>query len=351
MEGAMTGISRRAFVTATGLAAAGTVLTACTSDDKKPASSTNSKVDKVTYLTTLGNLGRDSFIHAAVKNGYFKEVGIEVTVQYGQAGDYNNQQVLAGKVHFATVDCSGAIIRAGRNAKPQDRDVRIIGAVSQLNLNALAAWEDSGITSPKDFKNRKIGAIVGAAPKTLFPAYAQLAGIDTSGIKWNETTAALSPTLLVTRQVDALVTFNVAVPGFEEAASGRKAVIFPYSEYLADLYGVVAVTHKDLIASNPDLVRRFVHALMRGVLYSVEHPKETGDMLNAVDKAQSAGLATKELTLLKPYTIPGGGAPVGTLDETRIAKSIALLQGLGLMPGGLTPGDIMDTRFVPKSNS
>ncbi len=64
-----------------------------------------------------------------------------------------------------------------------------------------------------------------------------------------------------------------------------------------------------------------------------------------------AELAAKELAILKPNSLPGGGAPVGTFDEARMAKNIALLRDLDLIPSGLTPADIADARFLPKSDT
>jgi NitT/TauT family transport system substrate-binding protein len=353
MTSVMTGISRRTFVTATGLAAAGAVLSACDSGKEKSSPNTSSKkqADKVTYLTGFGILGRESYVHVAVSKGFFKDVGLDVTIQPGQAGLYNHNQVLAGQAQFAAVDPSGALIRQAKADKPEDKNLRIIAAAHQLTLNALVAWADKGIGSPRDLAGKTLGVATGAVPKTLFPAYARLAGIDDKSVKWSETAPPQLPSLLVTNKVDAVATFNVAVPGIEKAAGNRKTAIFPYSDVLSDLYGTVIITHLDITKKNPDLAKRFTGALMKGLRYAVEHPDEAGKILNQMDNTQNADLAAKELTLLKPYTIPPGGAPVGTFDESRMAKNIAVLQGLGLMPTGLTPDQAVDTRFIPKSDS
>jgi NitT/TauT family transport system substrate-binding protein len=347
----MTTISRRKFMAATGLTAMGATLGACSSDDKKSGGSSNGKVDKVTYLTVLGNLGRDAYIHAAVSKGFFKDVGIEVNVQFGQAGDFNHTQLLGGQAQFASVDIAGAIIRAGKQAKPEDRNLRIIGVVHQLTLNSVAVFEDKGLKSPRDLQGKKVGAITGAAPRALFPAFAKLAGIDEKSITWTEATPQNNVTLLATNQVEALATQLVTQPSLEKAGKGRKIVMFPYSDFISDLYGVTIMTHKDVIAKNPDLVKRFNQAIMRGVKYAVNNPEETAKFLkandNTVDEAQAAG----ELAILKPNCLPAGGAPVGTFDEAKMARNIALLQGLNLIPGGLTPKDIADTSFLPSSDT
>jgi NitT/TauT family transport system substrate-binding protein len=346
----MTGFSRRTLVTTTGLAAAGLALPGCSGEESAGASG-NGQVDKVTYLTGFGILGRECYVHVAAAKGYFRDANIEVTIQPGQAGTYNHNQMLAGKAQFGAVDSSGALIRSGKAEKAEDKSLRIVAAVQQLTLNVIAAWQDGGIHSPQDLAGKTLGTAIGAVPRTLFPAYARIANIDPATVKWIETAPPQVPSLLVTNKVQALATFNVAVPGVEKAARGRKAVIFPYSDVLTDLLGNVILAPQRLIETDPDLVTRFVQALMRGLKYAVTNPQEAGQILHQADPTQNVELAATELNLLKPYTLPVGGKPVGTFDESRMAKNIAVLQGLGLIPSGLTPDQVADTRFLPKSDS
>jgi len=346
----MTTVSRRTFMTATGLTAIGATLAACSSG-KKGSGSSGGKVDKVTYLTSVGNLGRDAYIHAAAHKNYFTEVGIEVNVQYGQAGDFNHTQLLAGRAQFASIDVAGAIIRAGKAAKPEDRDLRIVGVVHQRTLNAVAVFEDKGFASPRDLQGKTLGAVVGAAPRALFPAFARLAGIDDKTVKWTDATIQNSGALLASNKVEGLVTQLPNKPGLEKVAGGRKVVMFTYSDFISDLYGITIMTHKDLIEKNPDLVRRFNRAIMRGVKYGVNNPEEIAKVLHGTDNTVDVDQAAKELAILKPNCLPGGNAPVGTFDEARMAKNIALLQELGLIPSGLTSADIADARFLPQGET
>jgi NitT/TauT family transport system substrate-binding protein len=338
-------------MTATSLTAMGATLAACSSDKKKTGGSSDGKLEKVTYLTVLGNLGRDAYIHAAVSKGYFKEVGIEVEVQYGQAGAYNHNQLLGEQAQFASIDIAGAITRAGKAEKPEDRNLRVIGVVHQRTLNSVAAFVDKGYTSPRDLQGKKLGAIIGAAPRVLFPAFARLSGIDEKSITWVDATAQNNASLLATSQIDALATQLVTQPQIEKLGKGRKLVNFPFSDFISDLYGVSIMTHKNLIDKNPDLVKRFNQAIMRGVKYAVNNPDEIGKVLKETDNTVDAEQASKELAILKPNCIPADNAPVGSFDEARMAKNIALLQGINLIPSGLSPKDIADTSFIPQSDT
>lgn len=330
----------------TAASAGGAALAACSRDGQ----SGNDKLDRVTYLTSFSNLGRDAYIHAAVHKKCFAEAGIEVNVQYGQAGDYNHKQLLAGRAQFASIDAAGAIIRAGKAATPEDRSLRIVGVVHQRTLNAVAVFADRGFTAPRDLQGTTLGAVVGAAPRALFPAFARLAGIDETTITWVDATTQNSGSLLASNRVAGLATQLPTKPGLEKLAGGRKVVMFPYGDVIADLYGITIMTHQNVIDRSPDLVRRFNRAIMRGVKYAVENPDEIGKVLQGLDNTVDADQAAQELAILKPNSLPTGDVPVGSFDRARMARSLTLLQDLGLIPAGLSPADVADDRFLPQSD-
>src|SRR5687768_5122606 len=80
-----------------------------------------SNTDKVTYVTAFGAVGRDAFAWVALEKGYFREAGLDVTIQLGAATTENVKVLAAGRAQFANIDLTGLWILAG---KGQFRDVR-----------------------------------------------------------------------------------------------------------------------------------------------------------------------------------------------------------------------------------
>lgn len=300
-------------------------------------------VQKVTYLTGFGSAGRESYAWVAAAKGFFREAGLEVAIELGAAGDSNHKLLAAGKAQFASVDASGAFTRFGRG---DDRSFQIVAAVQQQTLLAIVALDGTRISGPKDLEGRTVAVAAGAASRTIFPAYAALAGVDASRVRFVDSTPQALTALLVSGQVDAIGLFVVGTPGVEKAANGRKAVALPYSTYLADLFGTVLVTPTTVIERDPDLVRRFTGALLKGLLYALDHPDEAGRILHAAVPAQDAAVTAAEMTLMRPYALPGVGATVGVLDLPRVARTIALLQSNSLFPSGLTPEQIVRTDLL-----
>jgi len=329
------------------VALAATVMSAaaCSSDSKTtPAPAGAAKTpDKVTYITAFGAVGRDAFAWVAQDKGFFKDANLDVTIQLGAAVDSNLTALAAGQAQFAAVDLTGATIQAG---KKKFTDFRAIAAIHQQTLVSIVGLQGGTVTQPKDLEGKKIGAATGSVNQLLFPAYAQLAGIDAKKVTFVNVAPTALTALLVSKQVDALSTFLIGRGGIEKAA-GTKAIIMPYSDYLSDLFGNALVTSASLAQSNPDLVKRFRDAMLKALQWTIENPDDAAQILKKANPTADVAAATGEIKLMTPYVKPTGNAPIGSFDQQRVARSIAILQGAGLMPAGLTPDAVVAFNLTP----
>jgi NitT/TauT family transport system substrate-binding protein len=311
----------------------------CSSGKTSSGSSGDSKSPaKVSYLTAFGTVGRDAFIWVAEDKGYFKDENIDIDIKPGAAADTNLKALSAGQVQFAALDFNASLVDQGQG---QYTDVRAFAAIHQRNLSSIIGLDGGGITTPKDVVNKKIGVATGSVVKLLYPAYARLAGLDPTAIQWQEAAPATLPGLLAAGKVDGLATFLIGTPAIEKA-SGKKTVVLPFSQYLTDLYGNALFTTNTYATKNPDVVKRFRTAALKGLQYAIDHPDEAGKILQKYNPTigdTGATSATGEIKLMTPYV--AAGASLGTLDEQRVARSIAILQGAGLFGSGLTPDKVL----------
>jgi NitT/TauT family transport system substrate-binding protein len=315
------------------------LLTACGDDEpdtSKPAA------DKVTYLTAFGAVGRDAFAWVAQEKGYFRDAGIDVTIQLGAATGENLKVLAAGQAQFANLDLTGTWILAG---KGQYKDVRAIAAIHQQTLVSIISLAGSGVTKPTDIEGRKLGAATGSVNQLLFPAYAKLAGIDESEVEWVNAQPPQLPALLAGGQVAALSTFLIGAKGLEKAAGGKATVVLPYSRYLPELFGNGLIAPLSITRDNPDLARRFRDAALHGLQYTIEHPQEAAEIMKKAQPAADITAAVGEITLMTPYVKPSG-----VIDKQRVAGAIATLEKNGLIPAGsLTPEAVVDFALAPAS--
>ena len=126
--------------------------------------------------------------------------------------------------------------------------------------------------------------------------------------------------------------------------------MLPYTDYLTDLYGVGLGVTKKAKSENPDRVRRFNDALLKGLRDAIENPAEAGKVYAKYQKIQPEPVAAAENQLLVPYVKSAStGVAVGALDAQRVARNISILQGAGVIPAAFAPEEVVSFDLLPKS--
>ncbi|WP_033340341.1 ABC transporter substrate-binding protein [Catenuloplanes japonicus] len=300
---------------------------------------------KITFLTAFGAAGRDAFVWVAQEKGYFRDAGLDVEIKLGAATAENLRTLAAGQADFANSDLIGSMIVAGQGTFT---DFRAIAAVHQQSLVSIVAPADGPIKKPADLAGKTLGAATGSVNQLLFPAYARTAGLDPAGVQWVNAAPPQVPALLASGRVDALSTFLIGRPGIETAA-GKPMTVLPYSDLLPDLFGNAIMISSSLAVSDPDLVRTFRDAALRGLVDTLADPHAAAELLHQRNPASAAAAAEGEITLMAPLTTPANGAPLGTIDRDRVTRAIAVMVENGLFPAGLTVDQVVDFSLTPGS--
>ncbi len=310
-------------------------------DPAPPKQPVPQPVAKVTYLTGFGLLGQEAYMFVARDKGYFRDVGLDVDIQPGAGTGENLKLLLAGKADVAAVDLTGALIAYGAGT----RGFTVVTAIHQRSTSCIIALSGRGIAVPRDLEGRTIGYQPGGVNYTLFPVYARLAGLDAARVKWVTVPPPQLRAALGAGSVDAITELVVGKPGVEAAAGGRTAVLLPYSDYLTDLYGnVLAIP----AGRRPDIVTRFRDAVLRGLLYAIEHPAEAGQIFAKYQPLYKPAVAEAETALMAAYVRSDrAGVPAGALEPQRVMRSIALLQAAGAVPAGITPEQVVSFDLTP----
>ncbi|MDQ0905648.1 NitT/TauT family transport system substrate-binding protein [Streptomyces canus] len=334
-------------VAAVALATALALVSGCGGSDSDTGAGADAKALKqVTYLTSFGNFGRDAYAWVAKDKGFFEEAGFDVEIKPGQGTGGVIPAVVSGRAQFGPIDLTGGLLQMGSG---QAKDFVAVAAIQQRTMAAIATTEGNGIAAPKDIEGKRLADTPGSVVRNLFPTYARLAGVDAGKVTWVNGDAQTLMGTLASGSVDGIGQFVVGKPTIE-AVTKKKAVLLPYSDVMPDLYGNVLITSKKIAEQEPEMVKRFTTALLKGLEYSLANSTEAAEILKRNVDATNPAAAAAELELMAAYVRPGGsGTAIGTLDSGRVAKSIAILQGAGALPHGMTPEQIIDFDLVPKA--
>lgn len=319
------------------------LLAACTGDDGSSEENTGDGApDQVTYLTSLGNFGRESHVYCAQEQGYFAENNIEVEIQPGEGTQTNLEYVVGGSADFALADMGGVTVAAGTGQE----GFRAIAAVDQTTQAALMTL-DPEITTPQDLEGKVLGTLPAGVMVLILPTYAEFANFNLDAVERQQMGGAELPGAMVAGQLDAIALFATGEPLLATQAEGQEVTVLPFSDFIADLYGIGLVTRTEHIEQNPDLVQRFREAFLRGVEFALDNPEECAEIAAANGGFENAEITVRELQIVESYA-RSGDTPVGTFDPQRVAQMIATLEGVGAFPAGLTPEDVVAFDVAPQ---
>jgi NitT/TauT family transport system substrate-binding protein len=328
------------------LATALAVVAGCSSDEPEETNTAGSSGEmvKVRYLTSFGNFGRDAYGWVALEKGFFREAGFDVEIQKGEGTGGNIQKIVGGAADYTPIDLTGGLLTFGKGTK----DFTAVAAIQQRTMAAIATTTDKGIKTPKDLEGKTLVDAPGSVVRLLFPTYAQLAKIDYTKVTWQNGEPATLIGQLNNKDVDGIGQFVVGRPTIG-AVTKKEPFFLPYSDDLTDLYGNVLITSTKNAKEKPDEVKRFTAALLKGLEYSLANPAEAAKILKGKDPAANDKAAQAELELMASFVrSAGSGEKIGLIDTQRVARSIAILQGAGQIPPGITPEQIISVDLVPK---
>jgi NitT/TauT family transport system substrate-binding protein len=302
--------------------------------------------ERITFLLDFTAYGKHAPFFVAMDKGFWKDAGFDGSIIKGEGSATTISSYAAGTVDFAFADTANLIIARARGAK-----IKVAGVIHDKSLYAVGTLAENNIKSPQDLKGKKIGAPTGEATRNLFPGFAKLNNIDPSSVQWVDMTAPARAPSLVLGRVDAVTIFLTEGPTFAAKAkeAGKTWQDMPYADYGLDLYSSGLLVRDDLIAREPDRVKRFVEATMKAWAWSVENPKEALAIFlkhnPAVDPDQAREHYRIAVRHLMTDTAKREG--IGYIDPVKMKKTVEFASEY-FNAQGVSPDDVYTNQFTPK---
>jgi NitT/TauT family transport system substrate-binding protein len=201
---------------------------------------------------------------------------------------------------------------------------------------------------------KKLGAPAGDGPRNLFPLFAEEVGVDPNSVEWITMEPKLRESFLLQGQVDAITGFSPsAMPTLLKAGNTEDDInVFYYSDNGLDFYGNAILVKDSFAKANPDVVKAFVKAYLRGFQDMLKDPTAGLDAVIASDESKlmdrEAERVRLEIALRDLYVTPEVEANgLGGLDEARMNKTIEqAVQGFGITSAPAI-ADIFTEEFLP----
>src|SRR5580700_6577524 len=267
----------------------------------------------------------DGFMIAQEK-GFYREAGLDVAITSGKGSAAAAQLIASKATQFGF--CDGYVVG---NGVAKGMGIKSVGSIYRRNPAAVVVLTDSGIATLKDLEGQNIAMTAGSAQFQQWPALANGAGIDGSKIQVVTIDPAGVGPALITGQVPAIGGFAQGyVPSIE--IRGKKEVrIFWFADYGVTVVSNGIIVHEDLLKSDPDLVRAFVPATIKGFLYGRQHAEEAVAAVKTYQETVDPVITKRELEISwKPWVTPNTkGKPLGWGSDADWASTIQVLREYG----------------------
>jgi len=265
-------------------AVAGIVLTFAMSSDAMSADDLKVTLNWLPGQASAGIIYADAL-------GYYRDAGINLTIEPGKGSGTTSQLVAAGNTDVGLANGPSAISIAVKGAP-----VKIIAPIYQAAQWGMISLKDTPIRTPKDLEGKTVAIPPGGADIPLFEAMVTANNLDKSKINIVSADAATYISLLAEKKVDAVseAPTEVIVPLAEQ---GVEAKILYYKDNGAPLVGLSLIAREDKLKENPDLYKRFVEATLKGYAAVAKDPSAAAEaIVKAYPDAESKKRLVEGLT-------------------------------------------------------
>ncbi len=200
-----------------------------------------------------------SFLYNAQEKGYFAEAGLNVTMTAPASYSDGLTFPAAGKASAGFYYMDEVI----EGYADQDMDIEIIGAVNQASLGVMLSLEENHVTSPADFKGKKIGYTDSEVMKKKLINMAEQNGVKEDEFELVDVGFDIESSL-TTGAVDAVAGGMINNEAVELRNAGYNVVPWRLEDFgVPSEYDLLVVVNKTDFEKNPELYKGFLAACQK----------------------------------------------------------------------------------------
>jgi NitT/TauT family transport system substrate-binding protein len=285
----------------------------------------------------------------AAERGYFRDEGLDVSIDRGYGGMDNAAALASGNYDIMFSDMNSVILW---NAKNPENKLLTVFLIYDAYPGTVITRKGNGIATPKDLEGKTIGAPLTTGGRTMFPAFAAANGIDESKVHWDTIGIQLQDQQFAQGQFDAIAGYvTTSLLNLKQlGVSQDKLTIFNFVDYGVDLFGSALIVRADFAQNKPEVIRKFVRATLRGMKAMLANKVEAIESLKKRDPLLDIPIEVDRLNLMIDMTLKRPDVEkygVGYVDPARLQRSIDTVTTAFKIPVKPSPDEIYTDKFVP----
>lgn len=294
-------------------------------------SSTAVANDKVVYrLKWLRNVSVIGALYAE-STDLFKEAGLDVEVKAGGPERDAIRELELGHADFGAASAD-QVLRARAKGAP----VVVVAQLFQVNpLQWMYRPEEGKIDSLADLKGKVIGVTFGGNDETIMRTLLAEAGLSESDVRLFSVRYDYTP--FYRRQVQLWPVYRNAqgpIISAQLQKEGEKTAFFNPADFGVKFVANSVVTHERTLLENPELVQRFLTALLSGWQQSLaaENEVKALDILQKYDPDTPRSIQAEQLQITRSLIQPEASLPIGAIDKSGWEQTQHIMYTQKLLP-------------------
>ena len=256
---------------------------------------------------------------AAKEKGYYRDAGLDVYLKELGNGTDPVEEVVEGRAEYGIWSSSLILERL--------KDKPVVMLTNIFKHSPLVLLASSSINSPKQLKGMRVMATTAEPRMAEILLMLERHGLGTGDVNWLPHTFKVKD--LVEGKTDAMTAYITNQP-FEMNQLGASYAILNPGNYGINFYSNNLFTSETELKQNPDRVKRFREASIKGWTYALEHPDEIiALILEKYSKLKTRSALQYEAQETKRLILPSV-FPIGSIKTERIQNTAETLVSLGL---------------------
>lgn len=271
--------------------------------------------------------------YVAIDKGYFKQAGINLTVQPGGPNLDSVALVASGSAAIGQISSSPSLILARSQGIP----VKAFASALQKHPFAWFSLKKDNIQSPKDWAGKKIG-IQGTA-RPLLNAVVAKYGLNPSSFETVVIGGDMLP--LINGQVQAASAWVIDSIQTAALPAGGYSTMLLWDLGI-QLYANPYFATDDTIKNSKQMLEGFVTAAGKGWEYAFANPDEAVDIVMKYVQGLKKPTEVQTVKNMEPFTWSAATKQkgFGTMDLPLWQNQINIYADLKLLKGPVQPGDV-----------
>jgi len=230
--------------------------------------------DKMQLQLNWFHLADHSPIYLAMKKGYYKEEGIDLTVLRGSGSADSAKKIDLGQADVGISDAPTVLTAISKGA-----NLKMVAVVFDKAGNNVFFKKSANIKTPKDLVGKKIAVPPADSHRVLWPAFASLNGIDPNAVTLVNVKPEGKQAIVAAGEVDGSFDLYTSYAIWEKVLGKGEVGNLLWADFGLPIYGHTYFVNNDLIKKNPKLIEKFLRATHKGWRDAKADPKAAIDAM------------------------------------------------------------------------